>query len=404
MDTFIARQPIFDRAQKVYGYELLFRSGLDNFFDNSDQNQASSKVIGDSFLVHGLDILTAGKKAFYNVTRETLVREYCAMLPIDLTVVELLEYIEPDAEVLAACRHLKAAGYPIALDDFVYEDKFQPLVALTDIVKVDFLETDLKTQKSMADRFIPRGIEMLAEKVESWEVYRAAKEMGYSYFQGYYFSKPTILSTKDIPEFKLHYLQILQEIHRPELDYHELEEIIKREMSLSYKLLRYINSAFFGWRVEISSINHALVLLGENEVKKWASLMALANMAEGKADELVIQAIVRAKFSESLGPILDLEARSQDLFLMGMFSLIDGIIDRPLAEVLGKIPIAEDIKTALIEREGRLGEVYKLVLAYERGDWEKLKDLCKKLGMDEAGFSQFYMQAIDWGSQSFMNT
>ncbi len=404
MKTFIARQPIFDTRQDVYAYELLFRSGLDNFFNGDNLDQASSKVIGDSVLLHGLDVLTAGKKAFYNVTRQTLTDEYCAMLPKDQTVVEILENIEPDAQTLEACQRLKEAGYSIALDDFVYEEKFKPFLDLADIIKVDFLLSDKEEQRKMAERFIPEGIEMLAEKVETWEVYQEAKEMGYCYFQGYYFSKPTILSTKDIPGFKLHYLQILQEIQKPELSYQGLEAIIKREMSLSYKLLRYINSAFFGWHVSISSINHALVLLGEVEVKKWSSLMALSNMAEGKADELVVQAIVRAKFCESLAPKLGLAARAQDLFLMGMFSLIDGIMDRPIEEILEKIPIEADIKDALLGEDGRLNEIYKLILAYERGNWEAIPGLHEKLRLDEEGIAAFYLQAVDWANQSFKGT
>lgn len=401
MQTFIARQPIFDVNQVVYAYELLFRSGMDNFFRGGDLDQASSKVIGDSVLLHGLDVLTAGKKAFYNVTRETLTKEYCAMLPKDQAVVEILENIEPDAETLAACRNLKAAGYAIALDDFVYNEKYQPFLDLADIIKVDFLLSSKEDQQKMAERFIPQGIKMLAEKVETWEVYQEARQMGYIYFQGYFFSKPTILSTKDIPGFKLHYLQILQEIQHRELNYKGLEEIIKREMSLSYKLLRYINSAFFGWRVSISSINHALVLLGEVEVKKWASLVALSNMAEGKPDELVVQAIVRAKFCESLAPKLGLVARTQDLFLMGLFSLIDGIMDRPISEVLEKIPIEADIKAALLGEKGHLGNIYQLILAYEQGNWDAVPALHEKLRLGDEDVAPLYLKAVDWANQSF---
>ncbi len=401
METFIARQPIFDKNQDVYAYELLFRSGMDNFFNHSDIDQASSNVIGNSVLIHDLNVLTSGKKAFYNMTRETLVNEYGAILPKDLAVVEILENVEPDPDVLKACRNLKEAGYPIALDDFIYDEKFEPFLELADIVKVDFLLSDKSERQKMAEHFIPRGIRMLAEKVETWEEFQEAKEMGYDYFQGYFFSKPVIVTGKEIPGFKLHYLQILQEIQRPELSYQGLEEIIKKEMSLSYKLLRYINSAFFGWHVEISSINHALVLLGETQVRKWTSLVAMASMAESKTDELVVQAILRAKFCELLAPRLGLSARSQDLFLMGMFSLIDGIMDLPLPEVIEKIPIAEDIKDALLGGEGHLGDIYQYMLAYAQGEWERIPALNKKLGLDDEGISELYITALDWSNQSF---
>jgi len=404
MDAFIARQPIFDRYQKVFAYELLFRSGLDNYFDAPNQaalDQASSKVIGDSILIHGLDALTAGKKGFYNMSRETLLKEYYAILPKEHTVVEILEDVEPDPEVIAACKKIKQSGYSLALDDFVDEDRFKPLVALSDIIKVDFLATNTEEQQRLAEAYIETGIKMLAEKVETWEVFQQAKEMGYTYFQGYFFSKPIIMTGKDIPGFKLHYLQILQEIQKPDLDYRGLEKIIKLEVSLSYKMLRYINSAFFGWQKEIASIHHALVLMGENEVKKWASLMALASMADDKADELIVQAIVRAKFCEFLAPKIGLSSRSQDLFLMGMFSLIDAIMDSTLDEVLEKLPISCDIKDALLKEEGLMGEAYQLILAYEKGDWEKTSAINVKLRIDDEQVSQFFIDAVNWGNQSF---
>ncbi len=383
---------------------MLFRSGWENFFSHDNVDQASSKVIGDSVLVHGLDTLTAGKKGFYNLSRETLVGAHYTVLPKEETVVEILEDVEPDAEVIKAAEKVKELGYTLALDDFVYSERFAPLLELADIIKVDFLLSDRDEQAELAARFAPKGILMLAEKVETWEVYQDAIDMGYVYFQGYFFSKPTVLTSKDVPAFKLHYLEILREIQKPDLDYTGLEKIIKMEMSLSYKLLRYINSAFFGWKTEISSINHALVLMGENDVKKWASLMALSSMADDKPDELVIQAVFRAKFSECLAPLFGLGARSQDLFLMGMFSLIDAIIDSPLSEILEKLPISDEIKLSLTEQKGRMGEVYQLVLAYGRGNWEEIAELTTRFKISDKNIPQFYMDALTWANQSFKNT
>jgi len=406
MDAFIARQPIFDMDQKVFAYELLFRSGLANFFDekNADANQidqVSSKVIGDSVMIHGLDTLTAGKKGFYNVTRETLVKEYYAMLPQKDTVVEILESVQPDAEVIKACENLKQHGYALALDDFVYKDRYRALIDLADFIKVDFLATDHAEQQRLAECYAPKGIRMLAEKVETWEIFQEAKEMGYTYFQGFFFSKPVILTGKDIPAYKLHYLKILQEIQRSELDYNGIEEIIKLEMSLSYKLLRYINSAFFGWQSEIGSIQHALVLMGENEIKKWASLVALVNMAGDKAHELVIQAIVRSKFCEFLAPRFGQEKRSQDFFLLGMFSLLDAIMGCPLSEGLNKLPISEDIKEALLDGTGPMGDAFQLILAYEKGYWQDIAEIIEKLEISDEGISTFYLKALRWADQSF---
>jgi EAL and modified HD-GYP domain-containing signal transduction protein len=308
--------------------------------------------------------------------------------------------VEPDAEVIAACRLLKAKGYLLALDDFVYHEGFDPLIALVDIIKVDFLATDLEEQQSLIERLACPGLSFLAEKVETREVFQQALEMGYAYFQGYFFSRPEVVTGRDVPGFKLHYLQILQEIHQPELNFKQLVEIIKRDMSLSYKLLRYINSAYFGRRTQVTSIKQALALLGEKEVKKWATLIVLVSMAQDKPEELVIQAIVRAKLCESLAASAGLAHRVEDLFIMGMFSLIDAILDRELAEILNDLPIAGDIKAALLDGNNSLHNVYQYVLAYEDADWEQLSMHASKLGTDENLLPQLYIDAINWASQS----
>jgi EAL and modified HD-GYP domain-containing signal transduction protein len=401
METFIARQPIFDRRQQVYAYELLFRSSLENVFTGQDPNQASSKVIADSFFLLGLEFLTGGKKAFINVTRDVLVKEYITLLPQGSIGVEILETVEPELEVIEACKKLKQAGYLLALDDFVYQERYRQLMDLADIVKVDFLATGAEERRDLVQRFGSRRMRFLAEKVETQEAFQEALTLGYTYIQGYFFSKPVILTGKDVPAFKLHYLQILQQINRPELDFDQIEDIIKREVSLSYKLLRYINSAFFPWRSKINSLKRALVLLGEREVKKWISLIALASMATDKPEELVVQAIIRAKFCESLAAAAGLSRRTQDLFLMGMFSLIDAILDRPLADILSTVPLADDIKEALLGEENRLRLIYQCALAYEKGDWDQLSAHTALLGLNEAESPRLYLEAVTWGQQTF---
>ena len=262
MKKFVARQPIFDPHQKVYAYELLFRSGMDNFFDASDPDQASTSVIVDRLLLMGMEKLTGGDRAFINCTRNVLIKGYAALLPKDKVVVEILESVEPDDEVVGACLRLKRAGFMLALDDFIYEERLEPLLPLVDFVKVDFRETTERDRRALVEKLSPRGIKMVAEKVETRSELQQASEMGYTYFQGYFFSKPEIIVAKDIPGYKLNYLRVLQAVNQPEINLVELENIIKLEASLTYKLLRYLNSAFFGFRTEIRSIHHALALLG----------------------------------------------------------------------------------------------------------------------------------------------
>jgi len=401
VETYIARQPIFDLHKRVYGYELLFRSGLDNIFKQEDPDQASSQVIIDSFFLHNISALTGRKRAFINVTRDLLLKEYLLLIPRQLVVVEILENIDPDSEVIAACKKLKKAGYLLAMDDFVYGEKYKPFMDLADFIKIDFLSTAEKERKSLPQNFSPLGIGFLAEKVETPATFQEALELGYTYFQGNFFSKPTIIPGKDLPGYKLHYFRIIQEINRPEISFERLEELIKKEISLSYKLFRYINSAFFGLKNKVHSIKHAMALLGEKEVKKWLSFITLASIGEDKPEELAVQAIIRARFCESLAPHVGLPSRADGLFLMGMFSLLDAFLDRPLSDLLMEIPLDTDIKKALLGEENRFGELYQCVLAYERGEWSKLSEHGKKFKITEALLSQLYLGAVEWGSIPF---
>lgn len=401
MDIFVARQPIFDQQQKVYAYELLFRSSLANVFTHADPNQASSTVMSNSFFMMGIDAVTGGKKAFLNFTQDLLVQEYVTLLPKEVTVVEILETVDPTPEVIEACKKLKAAGYLIALDDFVDKAEYAPLLELADIIKVDVLATNAEEQRALLRRLASKRLRFLAEKVETHDAFQAAVKLGYTYFQGYFFSKPTILTGKDVPAFKLNYVNILRELQKEDLDFRKLEELIKKEMSLTYKLLRYINSAAFALRQKIDSIQRAMMLLGEREVRRWLSLLVMAGMAKDKPEELVLQATMRAKFCELLAPKAGMEQRAQDFFFLGLFSLIDAILDRPLADVLTGMPIADDIKDSLLGKDSFCRNLYECVLAYEQGAWERLPLLASRVGVDESETPALYAEAVQWTQHSF---
>lgn len=401
MDIFVARQPIFDQRQNVYAYELLFRSGLANVFTHADPNQASSTVMSNSFFMMGIDTVTGGKKAFLNLTHDLLVQEYVTLLPKEVAVVEILETVDPTPEVVASCKKLKAAGYLIALDDFVDKAEYAPLLELADIIKVDVLATNAEEQRALMRRLTSKRLRFLAEKVETHEAFQAAVKLGYTYFQGYFFSKPTILTGKDVPAFKLHYINILRELQKEDLNFRKLEELIKKEMSLTYKLLRYINSAAFALRQKIDSIQRALMLLGEREVRRWLSLLVMAGMGKDKPVELVLQATIRAKFCELLAPKAGMAQRAQDFFFLGLFSLIDAILERPLADALAGMPIADDIKAALLGEENFCRDLYECVLAYEQGAWERLPSLASRIGVNEGETPALYAEAVQWTQQSF---
>lgn len=404
MDFFIARQPIFDRKQRCYAYELLFRSnGLDNFFQHPDPSQASRKVIADSSLLVGLDSITGGKKAFLNVTRDVLLSDYVTTLPKEQSVIEIMETVGPDQQVLAACRELKRKGYTLALDDFVYDESYLPLMKIADIVKIDFLATSPEARAQIIRECRPLNLSFVAEKVETRQVFEEALELGYSLFQGYFFSQPVILRGKEVPGFKLHYLSLLREIYKPDLDFARLEVLIKHNVSLSYKMLRYVNSPAFGWRREINSIRDALLLLGQREVRKVLSLILLTSIGHDRPEQLVQDAVCRARFCESLAPYTGFAKRSEDLFLTGMFSLIDALIGRPMEEILGDLPIVDDVKAALLGEPNGIGRVLDFAIAYERGAWNQVAAGARELDLDEKTVPDLYVAAVSWAQQSYLD-
>ena len=403
MDVYVARQPIFTKRLDVYAYELLFRVGKENVFIDIDGDKATSSVITDSFLVIGMDSLTRGKKAFINFTQNLLMDETATILPKDSIVVEILEDVKPSKEIITACRKLKDLGYILALDDFVFDTKFVPLIKLATIIKIDIKLSGEDEARALIKKYSTQGIRFLAEKVETQEEFESALNMGYTYFQGYFFSKPVIISSKDIPGNKLNQLNILQGISRPEIDFNEIEKIIKRDVSISYKLLRFINSAFFGFNTEIHSIKQALVLLGIRELKKWVSLIVLRDLGGDKPEELLVSSVVRARFCELIAQEGDLKERSSDLFFMGIFSMIDTFMNMPMGEILEKLPLSEDIKGALLGDEGHLRDFFELVLAYEKADWDKIFVYTDKLKIHQPGLHDKYIKSLEWANQFLVN-
>ena len=403
VDKFIARQPIFDRQQQVYGYELLFRSGQVNAFDGRDPDRATASVIVDSLFLHGLETLTNHRRAFINCTREMLVDDYTGLLPKDITVVEILETVEPDAEVLAACRRLKERGYCLALDDVSSSERLTAFVDLVAFVKVDLPTTTPEQRREMARLCAHHRIAALAEKVETHDDFCQAQAMGYHYFQGYFFSKPQIMSGRDIPAFKLNYFRILQAVQRPKVELEEIEAIVKTEQSLCFRLLRYLNSPFFGFRNGIHSIRHALTLLGARPIKLWTSLVVLATMCQDKPSELAVTCLTRAVFCESLAAGIGMRGQEAELFLLGLLSLIDAILDRPMPEILSQLAVAEEIKLALLHGSGRFGNVLSMVQAYEQGDWTNFQELAATFRVDETNIPDLYLKAVEWAHQTFQH-
>lgn len=401
MQVFVARQPIFDTRRRVVAYELLFRSGMDNWFPaGTDGDHASSRVIADVLTTFNLHALTGGKKAYVNVTRRVLCEGLYSVLPPKRTVVELLETIEGDAEVVAAVRAARAAGYEIALDDFVESPTMAPLVALAHVLKVDFMATGPEERRRIRERTRHHRITLLAEKVETEADVRDAEQAGYTLFQGYFFQRPEMISRQDIPPSKLTYVRFLRELQAPTLNFDGLEGVIKHDVSLSVKLLKFLNSAAFGWRSRVTSLKQALVLLGERPFRKWASLVAVIGMTGDRPPELALVSLARAKFCETLCPLSGITGRELDAFLVGLLSALDVMMGRPLPELLTEISVSKDIDAALLRQDTPLGQVRALALAYERAQWTEVTALAQALRIPEERLPDIATASLGWAAET----
>ena len=397
MKNFMARQPIFTKNNDVFAYELLFRSGPENYF--SDTGVDAATVMVDNFLLFGIERMTSGRPAFVNCSRDFLVRDYLTLLPPDRVVGEILETVSADSETLEACRRLKRSGYRLAIDDFVDCPGLIPFLEVADFVKVDFLSTTPSEQGRLARELLGRKVQLLAEKVETHEDIQRGIAMGYQYFQGYFFCRPEMAQGRAIPANKLNYLHILQIANRPDIDIEELAAAIKQEASLVYKLLRYLNSPIFAFRAKVASIAHAITLLGESTMRRWISLVSLAAMAENKPRELVVVPLVRARFCELIAAVSNLRARAGELFLMGLLSAVDAILDLPMNVVLDDIPIPNEIKEALLGHGGQFRDIYEIVSSYEAGKWEPLHQAVSRAQVNEELVPEIFFKSVDWANQ-----
>jgi c-di-GMP-related signal transduction protein len=403
MDTHVARQPIFDIRKKISGYELLFRDQTARYNPNVDGDVATSTVLANSYFSIGMDSLVGDKKSFINFTQSLLQQKYPLLLPKEATVIEILENVQPTPKLISACMEMARKGYTFALDDFTYAPELQPLIELAHIIKFDFRLTSAEIIQDYL-RKIKRqdNLILLAEKIETHEEFQQALDMGFNLFQGFFFCKPELISGKEIPGNQLALLQIMAAVNRPEFDIGEIETLIAPDVSLAYKLLRYINSAFFAKAQKISSIQQALVYMGETEIRRFVSLIAMSNLAQDKPGELIRAACVRGKFCELLGGVIQQQVAPSELFTLGMFSLIDAILDQPMQIVMKELPLANDIKTALIDRKGRLIGYLLLVETYEKGQWEQMTKVAQVMKIQEEKLPELYLEACKW-SNSFMN-
>ena len=393
---YAARQPILGRSSDVIGYEILFRGGPENRFDGSDPDRASASSIEQSTAVIGLDGLVGTRTAFVNLTRNALLGGYHRMMPRERCVIELLENIEPDREVLDAVRAIRADGYRVALDDYTFAPVSEPLLDVVDMVKVDFRLARKACEPVALAALHGRKLQLLAEKVETHAEHAAAMAAGYQLFQGYYFCKPQMIEARDLPPNKLNVLRFLSEVSREDASFERLEELFKQDVSLTMRLLRYLNSAAFGWRHEIGSLRHALALMGLRPLRKWAMMMGMVSLCDDRPNELAVTALARGRFAESIGPQAGIVKQDVELFLTGMLSLADTMVGRPTAEVIQGLALPDSVRLALLDGGNSLGSVLQVVTAYERGDLKAVEAARTTGTLDDRTLNRAYVDSLAW--------
>ncbi len=403
MDVLVARQPIFDRQRKLYGYELLFRSdAASNAFDGTEAAAATMQVLSNTVMSVGVEKLLGGKKAFVNFDHRLLLEDMHLTLPRESIVIELLETVVPTEDLLGLCQIIQQQGYSLALDDFTDKPEFAPLARMANVIKVDMRLSSREEQDRLLRTYKPRGVLMLAEKVESYAEFEWAESAGYDLFQGYFFARPETVRSRQIPASVTTCLQLLREVQKTDLDFEQMGALIGRDVSLTYTLLRYANSAMHQRRAEVRSIGRALAVMGEQNIRRWVVLATLPMLATNKPSELVKLSLVRARFCERLAELAQMK-RTNEAFLMGMFSLLDALIDQPLDEALRSVGLGRGIIEALLGTapdEDLLTRLYQLTLGYESGDWDEVEGLSHSCGIPPAAIAETYIDATVWAGQA----
>ena len=397
-EAFIGRQAILDQQKNVYAYEILFRSGLKNAFDpNLDGNVATQSVMVNAMLDFGMNKLVSDKRAFINFTEQNLLNCAPKLLPSENVVVEILETVQPTPEILQVVQELKAAGYKIALDDFVLMPGYEPLIDMADIIKVDFrITTDPEERKNLRE-ILPKHVRLLAEKIETEEEFQQALDFGYVLFQGYFFCKPAVLRQKRLTSNALSKMRLLREINRQNVDFSAITGVISSDTNLVHKLLTYINSAGVGLTNHVSNLKQATVLLGASGVRRWVTLVSLQTFSEDKPPELFTLSLLRAKFCELIAGELKRPGLTPDTgFLLGMFSLIDVLLSLPMDDVLKEVSLADELSDALRGKDNDLRRLLDLVVAYEKGDWEKVITCCTRENLDPDYLKPTYDNVLEW--------
>jgi c-di-GMP phosphodiesterase len=363
--SFVARQPIYDRLLDVYAYELLFRAGDVDHADVVDEEVATASTVVTTFADIGLDSLVGGRCGFVNATRE-----FVPLLPAGRVALELHRTEALDPEVHAELHRLSELGYPIALDDFVMREDSRPLLEVAHFVKLDVQAFTRDQLVEQVEQLRPHKVKLIASKIEDHHTFEFCKQSGFDYFQGYFFCQPRTVTGRGIPANRLTQMRLMAVLQDPDCELERLDLAISHDLGVSFRLLRWINSAYFSLPRKVSSVREALMLLGVRNVRSWALLMTLAGI-EDQPSELIRTAMTRAKMCELVGQALG-RPNPDAHFTVGLFSVVDAFMNMRMQDVLSELPLSKEVSAALLDRSGPLGEVLSWVLTYERGHFECL--------------------------------
>jgi EAL and modified HD-GYP domain-containing signal transduction protein len=389
---YVARQPILDVRGRVHGYELLFRAGPEAAF-RGDGDLATRTML-DNTVIFGLEKLTAGLPAFVNCTREALTGELVKVLPPSMTVLEILENLEPTPGLIAACRKLKAEGFRLALDDFTWRPGVEPLVELADYIKVDFMQLDATARAELRQRLSGVTVALIAEKVETQEDYKQACAEGYTLFQGFYFCRPILMKNRKVPANLLSYLELLQLLQGETIDMQKSSRLVKRDAALTYRLLRLVNSPVSAVRQEVRSIEAALVIVGEEAFRRIAMLAITSELNANQPPEILRMAFVRASFCEGAARLCALDQCEQ--YLLGMFSMMPAMLRIPMSELAPALALRERIREALLGAITLESCLLRWTECHERGEWTRGDAIAHSYGLNQEELVRCYEQAVIW--------
>lgn len=392
----IARQAILDSNQRVCGYELLYRAQGTDPSCTAPEDLAAPRVLTDALLGIGLGALTGGRPAFINFTKDLLLADTAALLPPESVVVELHESVGGDPAVIEACRDLRQRGYLIALDDFVAGSSAEKLLPFAKYVKVDVLADPQEVWQPLARRLSSRHLSVVAERVETAEVVTQARGSGCSLFQGHYFCRPATHSAKALPARRMAYLKLFSAVNKPDLSISELEDLVKQDVSLTVRILRSINVAAFPLRQRITSVRHAVQLIGMQQVRNWASVWAMAGLNSGGTPEIVSVALLRARTCELVGTTWAGADAGAELFLLGMCSLLDTILDQPMDKAIADLHLSPDVRDALLGDNNPMRTILDSVIAHEQGGWDESASIIHPLGIGATVVPAAYTEALRW--------